>query len=46
VLREITILAPSLPGPYKQLADVLKQMGDTKEAERLLNKANDLDKQK
>lgn len=46
VLREITILAPSLSGPYKQLADVLKQMGDSKEAERLLNKANDLDKQK
>jgi tetratricopeptide (TPR) repeat protein len=46
VLREITILAPNLPGPMKQLMDVLKQTGDTKEVERLAKKVDDLEKQK
>jgi Flp pilus assembly protein TadD len=43
-LKEITSIAPNLPGPHRKLADVLEKLGDAKEAERERRRAAELDK--
>lgn len=45
-LREALSIAPNLPIVHKRLAEALKQLGDTKEAERELKKAQDLENSK
>lgn len=46
VLREAVILAPNMAKCHRKLAEVMKQMGDDKEAERENKKADDLEKAK
>jgi Tfp pilus assembly protein PilF len=43
-LRDALNIAPNLSILHRKLADVLKQLGDPKEAEKEMIKANDLDK--
>lgn len=42
--REAVSIAPNLPLVHRKLAEALRQLGDTKEAERELKKAAELDK--
>lgn len=44
LLKQVVRLAPELPEPHKLLAQVLDKMGDKKEAERELKKADELQK--
>lgn len=46
VLREAVILAPSLAKTHRKLGEILKLMGDDKEAARETKKADDLEKAK
>lgn len=46
LLREASRLAPKLPNVHRKLADLLKSMGETKEAEREEQKIRDLEKAK
>lgn len=46
LLREAARLAPKLPNVHRKLADLLKQMGENKEAEREEQKIRDLEKAK
>ena len=43
-LHEALSLCPELPFVHRKLAEVLKQMGDTKEADKELKKAAELEK--
>lgn len=43
-LREAASIGPNLAFVHRKLADVLRQLGDTKEADRELKKAGELDK--
>jgi len=43
-LREAASLAPNLPIVHRKLSEVLRQLGDNKEADRELKKATELDK--
>jgi tetratricopeptide (TPR) repeat protein len=45
-LREALSIAPDLSSVHRKLADVLKQLGDTKEADRELKKATEIDQKK
>ncbi len=45
-LRQAISIAPNLPLVHRKLAEALKQLGDTKEAERELKKATDLENAK
>jgi Flp pilus assembly protein TadD len=43
-LKEAARIAPNLSSIHRKLADVLRKLGDTKEADRELKKAAELDK--
>ncbi|HNG76918.1 MAG TPA: hypothetical protein PLY72_20775, partial [Candidatus Obscuribacter sp.] len=44
ILREAARLAPKLPAVHRKLADLLRQMGETKEADKEDQKVRDMEK--